>query len=103
MGQPIETRSPAFLEVLLHLKPGDIQTWLFDLHSLVNIGKVDEDITFYHASLSDYLRDPSRRIPHQCKILSQALHPTLVRERRVERRSRYAYLETQQFIHQAHW
>ncbi|KAF8905854.1 hypothetical protein CPB84DRAFT_1745385 [Gymnopilus junonius] len=59
-GTIIETRSPSFLEKLLHLKPGDIQMWLIDLHSLIAIGEGHEEIHFYHASLSDYLRDSSR-------------------------------------------
>ncbi|PPQ76673.1 hypothetical protein CVT26_013965 [Gymnopilus dilepis] len=54
-------QSPAFLESLLHLEPGDVKASLSDLQSLLLISRDSfNPIRFYHASLPDYLRDRSR-------------------------------------------
>ncbi|KAF8152214.1 hypothetical protein B0H34DRAFT_109844 [Crassisporium funariophilum] len=43
------------------LEPGDLRYYLADLQSvLLEISDDECDITFFHASLSDYLKDPSR-------------------------------------------
>ncbi|KDR84245.1 hypothetical protein GALMADRAFT_703397 [Galerina marginata CBS 339.88] len=54
------SRTPAFLERLLNLNPGDIRHLLFDLESLLTLGSDHEPIRFFHASLVDYLFDGSR-------------------------------------------
>ncbi|PPR00280.1 hypothetical protein CVT26_009032 [Gymnopilus dilepis] len=56
----VGTQSPRFLEMLLHLKPGDVQSWLSDLQSLLVIPGDRDPIRFYHASLPDYLQDRLR-------------------------------------------
>ncbi|KDR79890.1 hypothetical protein GALMADRAFT_136473 [Galerina marginata CBS 339.88] len=53
-------RTPGFLEQLLELDDGDVRNFLFDLESLLTVGRKDENISFFHASLSDYLFDKSR-------------------------------------------
>ena len=52
--------SPQIVEGLLELEPGDVRTLLFDLESLLTVGGDNEEIRFFHASLSDYLFDRSR-------------------------------------------
>jgi len=53
-----EQRLP-IVEQFLSLQPGDIELYLGDLSSLVNIG-ADETIHLLHASLQDFLVDPTR-------------------------------------------
>ena len=53
-------RSPNHIEHFLGLQRGDVRRFLYDMESLLTIGKDDEDIQFFHASLSDYLFDRSR-------------------------------------------
>ncbi|KAF8914413.1 hypothetical protein CPB84DRAFT_1841119 [Gymnopilus junonius] len=52
--------SPRFLEKLLELDVGEVRRHLLDLESLLAIGTDDEDIRFFHLSLSNYLFDRSR-------------------------------------------
>ncbi|KDR84223.1 hypothetical protein GALMADRAFT_702712 [Galerina marginata CBS 339.88] len=54
------SRTPALLERLLHLDHGEVRHLLFDLESLLTVGRDDEGIRFFHASLSDFLFDKSR-------------------------------------------
>jgi len=43
----------------LSLQPGDVELYLGDLNSLVYIG-ADDEISIVHASISDFLMDPTR-------------------------------------------
>jgi len=47
------------IEEFLSLQPGDVELYLGDLSSLVNIGP-DQEILILHASLTDFLVDPKR-------------------------------------------
>ena len=47
------------IEEFLFLQPGDVELYLGDLSSLVNIGSAQE-IRILHASLTDFLLDPTR-------------------------------------------
>ena len=47
------------IEEFLFLQPGDVELYLGDLSSLVNIGPAQE-IRILHASLTDFLLDPTR-------------------------------------------
>jgi len=47
------------VEKFLSLRPGDVELYLADLHSLVNL-EPDESIHIHHASLADFFVDPTR-------------------------------------------
>ena len=51
--------SSPVIEELLSLQPGDVELYLGNLNSLVNIGP-DHKIQIIHASLTDFLMDPTR-------------------------------------------
>ncbi|KAK1231442.1 hypothetical protein PQX77_005442 [Marasmius sp. AFHP31] len=57
---PHASPSPEFIELLLGLPAGDVDTTLWSLHSVLNIRGGDVAITVYHTSLTDFLHDPSR-------------------------------------------
>ena len=64
------------IEELLSLQPGDVQLCLGDLSSLVDIGP-DQEITILHASLADFLVDPTRS--NEFWINPRARHTVLAR------------------------
>ncbi|KAJ3493167.1 hypothetical protein NLJ89_g11080 [Agrocybe chaxingu] len=55
-----EFPTPAVLEKLLLLQPGDIKVFLVDLASLVHVGSPNEPIRIMHASFVEFLLDPRR-------------------------------------------
>jgi len=57
-GIPRGWSSPV-IEEFLSLQPGDVELYLGDLNSLVNIGPT-QIIHIIHASLTDFLMDPTR-------------------------------------------
>ena len=57
-GIPKGWSSPV-IEEFLFLQPGDVELYLGDLNSLVNIGPTQR-IHIIHASLTDFLMDPTR-------------------------------------------
>lgn len=48
------------LEQIFSLEPGEIETLLYDIASVVDVRHGDEGITFLHASLEDFLLDQAR-------------------------------------------
>ncbi|PPR05482.1 hypothetical protein CVT26_009049 [Gymnopilus dilepis] len=54
------TRSPNYIEHFLGLRHGDVRRFFYGMESLLTIGSDDENVQFFHASLSDYLFDSSR-------------------------------------------
>ena len=54
------TRSPNYIEHFLGLRRGDVRRFFYGMESLLTIGSDDENVQFFHASLSDYLFDSSR-------------------------------------------
>ncbi|KAJ3514005.1 hypothetical protein NLJ89_g2623 [Agrocybe chaxingu] len=53
-------KSPAVIEELLSLRPGDVWILLDDLQSLITVDEPDAPIKILHASLADYLLDRGR-------------------------------------------
>ncbi|CAA7257400.1 unnamed protein product [Cyclocybe aegerita] len=53
-------KSPAVIEELLSLKPGDVRILLNDLQSIIIVDEPDVPIKILHASLADYLLDRGR-------------------------------------------
>jgi len=56
----VDNSTPALMEKLLFLKPGDVHILLVDVSSLVTIDESCQTIQIIHASFSDFLLDPSR-------------------------------------------
>jgi len=56
----ISLTSPTTIGTILGLEPGDVQRCLTDMHSLVEVGKENEDIRIRHKSFIDFLLDESR-------------------------------------------
>ena len=59
-GLPSETTTPANTEIILGLHPGDVQRGLEDLGSLIEYKSDDVKLRVLHASLFDFLSDPTR-------------------------------------------
>ena len=60
LGAPVYFRRPLHeIEQFLSLQPGDVELYLGDLSSLVNVGPAQK-IRVLHASLQDFLVDPTR-------------------------------------------
>ncbi|KAF8967524.1 hypothetical protein BDZ97DRAFT_526631 [Flammula alnicola] len=54
-------RSPLYIEGVLGYQPGDLDILLSDMHAVLNIPRDrTHEISLYHASLGDFLLDPSR-------------------------------------------
>ena len=51
---------PSIIEKFLCLQPGDVELYLGELNSLINLEPSDEKIHVLHASLTDFLVDPTR-------------------------------------------
>ncbi|KAK1221485.1 hypothetical protein PQX77_015719 [Marasmius sp. AFHP31] len=52
--------SPEFIELLLGLSPGEVDSILSSMHSVLNIGAGNDRITVIHTSFTDFIYDPSR-------------------------------------------
>jgi len=50
---------PPIIEKFLRLQPGDVELYLGELNSLVNL-EPDQKVRILHASLTDFLVDPTR-------------------------------------------
>jgi len=55
-----EITTPANTEIILGLKPGDVERGLEDLGSLIEYKGDDKELRVLHASLFDFLSDPIR-------------------------------------------
>ncbi|KAF8951917.1 hypothetical protein BDZ97DRAFT_832186 [Flammula alnicola] len=54
-------KSPCYIEGLMGYQPGDLDILLSDMHAILNIPQDrTREISLYHASLGDFLLDPSR-------------------------------------------
>jgi len=59
-GFPSEITTPANTEIILGLHPGDVQSGLEDLGSLIEYKDDNTKLRVLHASLFDFLSDPTR-------------------------------------------
>jgi len=59
LSNPNCSMDSSYTEDFLSLQPGDVELYLGDLSSLVNVGS-DQAIRVLHASLTDFLVDPTR-------------------------------------------
>jgi len=57
---PSEITAPEYMEPILGLHPGDVQRGLEDLGSLIEYKGDDKELRVLHASLFDFLLDPTR-------------------------------------------
>jgi hypothetical protein len=55
-----ELTTPMRIEEVLSLKPGDVELLLDDLLSIISLDGPNEPIQLLHASIADYLLNPSR-------------------------------------------
>jgi hypothetical protein len=55
-----ELTAPTRIEEVLSLKPGDVELLLDDLLSIISLDGPNEPIQLLHASIADYLLNPSR-------------------------------------------
>jgi len=76
LGAPFHPDSLDDIEQFLSLQPGDVELYLGDLSSLVTIGP-DQTIHVLHASLQDFLVDPTRS--KELWIDPQARHAAFAR------------------------